>query len=191
MVKIENLKKDQVKSVAKIHKDFLSTGFLSKMSSQFLEKMYEGLLKSNESFILVATEDEVVLGFVASSTNVKRLPKNMLTNLWGKTIFEIIKRPKILPELFKLPLYPGFSDSQNLCEVLSIAIIPEARGKGIGKKLIYETKSKLKENGYKGFNLSVRENMKEANSFYTKIGLKKIKSSKFLGETINFYQGSV
>ncbi|RLG59523.1 ribosomal-protein-alanine N-acetyltransferase [Candidatus Geothermarchaeota archaeon] len=58
-------------------------------------------------------------------------------------------------------------------EIVSIAVKPKYRRKGIGKRLMLEAIRYLKSKGVKRVGLEVREGNKEAISFYELIGFKK------------------
>lgn len=147
------------------------------------------LFKSSHSFTFVAVDNQEIVGFVTATTDVSRLPKVILFTLWKEMLFITAKNPFALKNILQLPFYPSFKNSFNSCEVLSLAVIPEKRGRGVGHKLMSEITQDFKNRGNQKFQLSVRKDMSSANVFYKKIGLKKIQSSKFLGSTINFWQG--
>lgn len=190
MISVNNLQKKQIPQVAEIHKKVLSSGFIATLPVNFLEKFYCALLESQETFTLVATNNLKVLGFVTCTTAPKNLPKLLLMHLWKEIIFEILKNPLLFFKFSGSLFYPNFTGKKRICEILSIAVIQDARGHGLGTKLVSKAKLEFKRRGFKYFQLSVRDSMKEANNFYQKIGLAKIKSAKFLGDKINFWQGN-
>ncbi len=189
MIKISALEKKQIAEVAKIHKKVLSDGFVSTLSENFLNKFYLALTESPDIFTLVATRNKKILGFVSCTTNVKKLPFFLIRNLWKDIILEMLKNPSVILKFIESIFYPSFNDSAVSCEALSIAVINTERGQGIGKNLILNAKSEFKRRKFAEFQLSVRSTMLNANNFYQKIGLSKIKTAKFLGEEINFWKG--
>lgn len=191
MIRIQKLDKDQILQIVNIHKQFLSSGFMASFPLIFLEKYYETLLNSEDVFTFIAVDGQKVLGFVTATSNVKSMPRLIITSLWRKVLIMVIKNPLLILKILQVPFYPSFNDRNSNCEILSIAVVPSARRHGLGKKLIFASKLEFKRRKFKNFQLSVRDSMKEANSFYKKIGLKKIKSAKFLQEKINFWQGNL
>lgn len=191
MIRIQKLDKDKIPQVANIHRQFLSSGFMASFGLIFLEKFYETLLNSEDIFTFIAIDGQGVLGFVTATSNVKYLPRLIITNLWKEVLIMVIKNPPLILKILQLPFYPSFNDKNSNCEILSIAVVPSARRHGLGKKLIFASKSEFKRRKFKKFQLSARDSMEEANIFYKKIGLKKIKSAKFLQEKINFWQGNL
>ena len=188
MIQIKKLDKDKIPQIAGIHKQCLSNGLIASFPLDFLEKYYDALSKSKDVFTFIAVDDQKVLGFITATYNVKTLPKILIIHLWKEVII-LIKNPLFLVKILQLFFHPSLRDKKSSCEILSIAVVPSARRHGLGKKLISAAKLEFKRKGFKKFQLSVRDSMEEANIFYQKIGLKKVKSAKFLGETINFWQG--
>lgn len=187
---IGKLAQSDVKKVAALHRNYLSDGFLANLGQKFLEKFYSAVLTQKNIFIFAAREDNKIVGFLCGATQTSTMPKIMFEKLWKELLTIILKNPLVLIKLMQIPFYPGFKPKKDTGEILTIALLPEYRGRGIGKKLILESKKEFRQNYYHHFFISVRDNMKEANNFYRKIGLKKVKSKKFLGEVINFWQGS-
>ncbi|MEK9147085.1 MAG: GNAT family N-acetyltransferase [Patescibacteria group bacterium] len=190
MIQIKKLDKDKIPQIAKIHKQCLSNGFIASFPLGFLEKYYDTLFESKDVFTYIAVDDQKVLGFITATYNVKALPKILITHLWKEVII-LIKNPLFLVKIFQLSLHPSLRDEKSSCEIPSIAVVPSARRHGLGKKLISAAKLEFKGKGFKKFQLSLRDSMQEANTFYQRLGLKKVKSAKFLGETINFWQGGL
>lgn len=71
--------------------------------------------------------------------------------------------------------------AENICELQRMFLLPEARGKGIGKRLIHLCITKAKEFGYGQMYLESLSNMNDAMALYTASGFKKIPAS--LGNT--------
>lgn len=189
MIRINNLQKRQIHQVAEIHKNVLSSGFLATLSVDFLEKFYYSLFKSHDTFSLVAVRGQKVLGFVTCTTAVKSLPVFLFVHLWKEISFEMFKNPFLFFKFSSSLFYPNFTSTEAACEILSIAVVQGDRGRGLGSKLVSNAKLKFKKRGFKYFQLSVRDSMKEANNFYQRIGMVKIKSAKHLGDKVNFWQG--
>src|SRR3989304_8077536 len=189
MVRIRKFKKDDINQVAKIHFNYLKLGRLSSLGESFLKDFYKTLLSQDNIITYVALQDNMITGFATLGINFKNLPIVMVKNLWFKTISVVLRNPSLLFKLIQLPFYPSFKDtSKDYAEILSLVVVPKARGQGIGRKLVESCDNFAKKMGCKNFVLSTRARMQDANDFYEKIGFKKIKIVKFLGEDFVFWQ---
>ncbi|MGZ5281630.1 MAG: GNAT family N-acetyltransferase, partial [Bacteroidia bacterium] len=70
---------------------------------------------------------------------------------------------------------------ENICELQRMYLLPEARGKGIGQKLMDKCIEKASEFSYEKMYLESLSNMKDAYKLYTKNGFVKIEEP--LGNT--------
>jgi len=79
---------------------------------------------------------------------------------------------------------PLKGEEKNVCEIQKMYFLKEARGKGLGEKLLKELLLKAKAMGFSRSYLETTAQMKEAHRLYEKVGFKKRKSS--LGCTGHF-----
>ena len=80
----------------------------------------------------------------------------------------------------------GYIGIWNVCgeaEIINIAVRPEERRKGVGKFLLEEIFSYLRENDVSSLNLEVRESNISARSLYEKLGF------EIIGERKKYYDG--
>jgi putative acetyltransferase len=75
-------------------------------------------------------------------------------------------------------------DEENVCELKKMYILPKARGKGAGKKLMEECLKAAMNLGYKFCYLETLSNMESANILYEKHGFKRLQ--KPMGDTGHF-----
>ncbi len=89
--------------------------------------------------------------------------------------YVVVDQDKIVGGAGIAPLQGGQSD---ICELKKMYYYPEARGKGLGTKmmdlLLYEARNR----GYKQCYLETVERMKVANKLYTKYGFEKLNAQK-------------
>lgn len=94
------------------------------------------------------------------------------------TFFEVVQRKNtayIVGELDKkIIAYAGAWLSFNEAEVMSVAVLAEYRGRGIGKKLFSELLKLCKERGANAVTLEVRPSNVAAIKIYESFGLKSV-----------------
>ena len=78
----------------------------------------------------------------------------------------------------------GTIEDENICEMQKLFILPEARGKNLGKKLVELFLSEAAKDGYKEMYLETVKQMKEATRLYEKYGFKHLTEPK--GSTGHF-----
>ena len=78
----------------------------------------------------------------------------------------------------------GTIEDENICEMQKLFIIPEARGKNLGKKLVELFLSEAAKDRYKEMYLETVKQMKEATRLYEKYGFKHLTGPK--GSTGHF-----
>ena len=71
----------------------------------------------------------------------------------------------------------SFNNSNEICELRKLFLLPESRGLGIGTKLIEECLEYAKSKGYKKCYLDTLTNMKSAIALYEKLGFQHLDSA--------------
>jgi len=186
------LKSEHAQTVARLHQEGIPTGFLSSLGTTFLTELYRSISQSSEGFGFVVCENEAVVGFVAFTTNLRRLYR---TVLWGHGI-KLIRI--LLPRLFSAEtikkiiqniFYPGKTKKLNLpeAEFLSIAVSSSCRGKGLAGQLINYGFEECRRRGIPQVKVLVAEANQTANRLYQKNGFKLITQVDSHGCTSNIY----
>ncbi|MCR5662367.1 MAG: hypothetical protein K6G50_09605 [bacterium] len=138
MSRIRPITRQDCHCVAKLHYDEIKSSFWSKLGFYFIENLY-GMLINNPYFCGYVYEEEgCVKGFIAGSTDTKKLfsetiKKHFLKLVWI-TLISILKRPNTLSRVITTPVYfalskPQFEDIK--AESIFCAFKPELRGKRI------------------------------------------------------------
>ncbi|MEX2028726.1 MAG: N-acetyltransferase [Candidatus Curtissbacteria bacterium] len=187
-MKLALLSANKASQIANMHKLYLKEGTLAKLDENFLKDFYLSTTNEKNIFTVVASEGNEVLGFATGAVNLNSVPRIIIPKVARSFILAILKNPLIILKIAQMPFYPSFIHRTKSAEIFSIAVLPNYQGKGIGKSLIKYCRNEFKKKGYDNFLVSARDDM-EANNFYKKIGLKKVKSTRFLGDKINFWQG--
>lgn len=169
-------KPEEAPQIAKIHYYEINQGFLRQLGLRFLSLLYLAMIKSPLAFVVVAEENNEIIGFISGCTNVNGFYKDffkkytfkatliLLSNIFKistiKKIFEILKYPK--KEKKEIP------DA----ELLTMAIKKEFQGQGIGQKLFEEFVLEMKNRRIRQFKVIVGESLAQAIQFYEKVGFK-------------------
>ncbi|OGG17592.1 hypothetical protein A3D78_05050 [Candidatus Gottesmanbacteria bacterium RIFCSPHIGHO2_02_FULL_39_14] len=185
---ITRLRKEQIKQLAKLHKNELS-GFLPELGEKFLEMFYRTSLDLPEMFTFIEEEKGKVRGFVSNITNSKGLNKKIFIKRPLRFLLIFLKyfisHPGQLRKFFTILTYPGFKEGG--AELLSIAVGRNYRLKGRGRRLFEKSREEFSLRGIKTFKISVYERL-PANGFYKKIGCRLVDSFDFMGEKMNYYE---
>ena len=176
-MKIATLKnKSRVNEVVKVHMQSFKGFFLTFLGKGFLKQLYKGFVEHENSGILVAVENDKIIGFLAYSGDLSSFYKHLLKRhflplAWHAGI-AFIRKPKIF---FRLMRAFGYSEDakrdEKYVELSSIGVLPEMEGKGVGSQLIKGLKRKAYGGKYQYIKLETdAENNEAANSFYQKNG---------------------
>lgn len=169
---LNNIEKDKIKAVVKIHMATFKGFFLTSLGPHFLEKMYLSYTEFNDSGVIVAVDGESVVGFLAYSGDMHGLYKYMIRKrlfYFGLYSFlAFIRKPSIMVRLLRAFRKPEeVAREENYIELSSIGVSPERKKEGIGSMLINELKSKTDFNKYEYINLETDAIDNEgANAFY-------------------------
>jgi glycosyltransferase involved in cell wall biosynthesis/ribosomal protein S18 acetylase RimI-like enzyme len=127
-------------AIARLHARMISTGFLSTLGHRFLELLYRQLILSERGMVVVAEADDAIVGFVAGASDTGAFYKEFLRrNLIAASIRLVpaMLRPRSWKRIWETLRY-GSESSQVRAELLSTAVAPGARGRGVGLKLVQE-----------------------------------------------------
>lgn len=160
-------------TVAKLHQNSITTGFLSKLGHDFLKELYSAIGKQHDTKIFIAESDDHVCGFIAGTVSIHGLFKRVLFQYGYRFAFLLIKfmfDVKIIRMLCET-FYYGFKKKNNISsiissELLSISVDETFRGKGIGKKLVSELESFFRNSGVKTYKVVTFSEDQKANDFY-------------------------
>lgn len=81
-------------------------------------------------------------------------------------------------------IYPTVGLPAGCCELVKLYLLPEARGFGLGKKLIQQSVEQAKENGFTSMYLETMPELSDAVSLYEKLGFTYLPSA--LGDSKHF-----
>lgn len=174
---IESADKQTVEAVVQIHLDTFQGFFLTFMGRGFLRQLYRSYCEHEPSGLLGAFDEKGELtGFLAYSSQLSGLYKYMIKKrlipfAWY-AFGAFLRKPKVFMRLVRAFLKPGESRREEAyVELASIGVSPDAKGTGIGSRLIDDLKKRVDFEEFAYINLETDAADNEAaNRFYEKNG---------------------
>lgn len=141
-MKFRTIKISESKALAEIHINSFKNFFLTSLGVGFLSTYYKSCIKSDESIAICAIdENEKLIGFSVGCLHSKgfhkRLIKQNLVAFMFQGLIIFFSKPKAIIRLLNnLGKNTDKNDNGNYAELLSIGVLPDYNGQGIGKELI-------------------------------------------------------
>ncbi len=174
--KVNETEKSIINKIVNIHLATFKGFFLTFMGSGFLRQMYTAYTGHMQSDILIAVDDDEVVGFLAYSEHMSDLYKYMIKHqlipfAWY-SFCAFLRKPKVFMRLIRAFLKPSESQrNEKYVELASIGIHPDAKSKGIGSCLIDALKGEVDFDVFEYITLETDAiNNEIANKFYVKNG---------------------
>ncbi|MFA6174998.1 MAG: GNAT family N-acetyltransferase [Phycisphaerae bacterium] len=172
---IKSLDVSNASQVARLHIKGIPTGFISSLGQEFVSALYEAIAEDKNSFGFVAVEDDKVLGFVAFSINLSRLYKYVALKKGFRFAFVLANRMlslRVIKKVWDNLFYPAKMKKMDLpdAELLSIAVAPEGRGRGIAKQLVDAGFEECRKRKIEKVKVLVAADNEVANKLYKKCG---------------------
>jgi ribosomal protein S18 acetylase RimI-like enzyme len=126
--------------LAELHATRITEGFLASLGRGFLERLYRRIVRSPQSFAMVATDEEPdrAVGFAAAATDVRALYRDFAVRD-GLSV-SLVVLPVALRSwrrLFETLRYPASSELDlPRAEILAVAVDESAAGRGVGKLVV-------------------------------------------------------
>jgi ribosomal protein S18 acetylase RimI-like enzyme len=182
-------RKDWLPSVALLHQQGITTGFLSRLGTPFLAALYGAIASSQWSRVFVALSEQQPVGFVACSVDTGRMYRGIFLRKGlrlGALLLPHMARPSALWNMVQTVLYPVFhrtpepagSDASAhtstnepvRAELLSIAVDRNRQGVGVGKLLVAEMEQYFSERGVTQCKVVTLAKDETSNGFYRAAG---------------------
>ena len=178
------LSKDDAQAVARLHRENITTGFLSRLGPGFLAALYRSIGRSPYSRIFVAVDQDLqkVAGFAACSLNTAAMYRHILLRRSVLFFFLLLPRafsPENLKFIRETLFYPQKEKKKARArngnagpqaELLSIAVSDDSRKQGVGRDLLNALESYLRENRVTSYKTVTLSTDPDANAFYKKCG---------------------
>jgi GNAT superfamily N-acetyltransferase len=189
---IRSMQPADARAVAQLHAQSITEGFLVKLGRGFLRQLYLGIASDEGSRVLVAAEGNRLSGFCAYSRDVSAMYRRVLCSRFFRLGLASLPRslnPLVLKEVLDTLRYPAKQSAQQLppAEILSIATAPEARGTGIGRRLLHEALELARRDGQCEIKVLAGARLEGANRFYQACGFELAAEISQHGEVLNVY----
>ncbi len=175
---VTKLERKHLEEIVSIHSVSFKDFFLTSLGGHFLHLFYSEFLWHPSAIAYVFIENNLVKGFIVGSLNTSTFYKSILLRHCFYyallTLPALIKKPKIFLRLIKALRYPQKYKNEKpsiSVSILSIAVLPEEQGKGIGKKLINTFINACRNCNAKEISLSTdNKNNQLTKNFYESVG---------------------
>jgi len=163
------------RKVAHMHATCISGGFLSALGERFLTLLYEAIDADKNSILIVEKSGGDLIGFVAGGRGMKSIYRRLMISfprLFISLLPAIIdlKRLRKMYDLFCFGRREKPLTGCPNAELLSIAVLEKARGRGVAGKLYESLGERFFEEGETAFCIVVGESLAPAHRFYEKMG---------------------
>lgn len=191
---VQVLSGDHAAACAELHRTGIDSGFLSSLGLGFLKQLYAAIPSCPAGFGFVWQDDTgEILGFVACSEATGRLYKQALLRRGVRMSLPLAKflvRPSVLKRMWHTWRYPAETEGQGdlpPAEILSIAVSPAARGRGVARSLLAAAFAEFAKRGIGQAKVAVWAENAPANALYQKVGFALVQQREHHGLPMNIY----
>ena len=178
MISYRKSKVSDSNQIAKIHLKSFPNFFLSTLGYSFLKTYYRSCVKSKEAISICAIDknDKKLLGFAVGCLNSEGFNKRLIfSNLFEysyRAMILLFTKPIALIRLYKnLAKNYDKDDKGNYAELLSIGVLPNRNGLGIGQQLLTKFEYQVREKGINTLTLTTDADSNDSVlRFYKKSG---------------------
>lgn len=174
---------DYYRRIAEIHVECIDQGFLSSLGVRFLSLMYRALDEGCDSVLISQLEGDEIVGFVAGASGMRQVYANLLRKPLPllRALAPLLLSPRRLWKLLDVFIYttrgtPALKANCALpkSELLTIAVVPSARGKGHADALYRRLCKDLERRNALSFRILVGDGLAPAHRFYSRMGAKAV-----------------
>ncbi|MDJ0953329.1 MAG: GNAT family N-acetyltransferase [Acidimicrobiia bacterium] len=158
-------------TLARLHSEGISTGFLPSLGPRFMTRLYRALIDFSDGLVLVLDDGSGPVGFVAGVLDTGAFYKHFLRHhgiAAGMAALPRAVRPSVSKRAWESLRYEGADDAA--AELLATALEPEMRGRGLGTELGARFLTQLGERGAEAVRVVVGSSNGQAIAAYRKMG---------------------
>ena len=176
LITIRATQQQDLDIVVGVHLKSFQGFFLSFLGFAFLKEFYAGILRDATGIHYLAEIEGKIQGFVAGTTQPAGFYRRLLAQRWWAFGLAaqpaVFKNPRIVPRL--LCAFQKSAENASLKDtatLMSIAVLPEAQGNGVGKALVEAFLFEAQRRGCRYVNLTTDAISNDAvNDFYQRQG---------------------
>ncbi len=160
------------RAIAALHVGSITSGFLSSLGRPFLGLLYRSLIESERGRVIVAVDEGRVIGFVAGTSDTGAFYKEFVRRRFlaaGWRLVPALFRPAAWRQVWETFRYGGH-DTRARAELLSMAVAPSARGRGVGRALVDALLEEARSAGVRGMTVVVGADNAAAIKLYESAG---------------------
>lgn len=173
-INIRPLTPGHINTIVVLHEKEINYGFASYLGGGFLKYLYKTFIGCEYGFAFVATDrNGKVTGFITGVTNLSKFYKRFLQKyslIAGFLVLPKLLHWKAIKSVYQDLLYPSEETRHNLpkAEIVSVAVLPHARGRGIGRLLTEAALEEFRKRGVNKIKVLVGDRL-QANNFYRRM----------------------
>lgn len=148
-LKIRSALPEDAPIIARLHAGGIIEGFLPRLGRRFMTLLYRSLIAWDDAVVLVAADAAGPAAFVAGVTDVKAFYRHFLRRHWLRAALASLPRvlaPANLRRTFESMRYAD-NRLEVPAELLAMAVIPSARGRGLATRLGGDLLEQLRKRG--------------------------------------------
>jgi ribosomal protein S18 acetylase RimI-like enzyme len=172
---IAKIRNCEIPEIVEIHLKSFPNFFLSNLGKDVLFHFYSQLLQENNTISFCVKNNKKNIGFVFASTRTEGMYTRIFKHGFSKFFLPLILSFFKNPNLFNRMIISYISTRKHKlntsipASILSICVIPESAGRGIGKVLLDKLENELIRLGLNGYYLTTdADNNDLTNRFYLK-----------------------
>lgn len=165
-----------VSVIVSVHLRSFPGFFLSFLGPSFLREIYTAALADLDGIGFVAEDGSGICGFVTGTAQPAGFYRRLLRQRWWRfaraAMLPAFRQPMIIPRLFRaLSMLGQATQQEHRGTLTSIAVLPQAQGKGIGHSLVRAFLDEATRRGLRQVDLTTdHDNNEAANRFYQNLG---------------------
>ena len=176
---VDSLPAALARNVARLHIEAIDQGFLSSLGEPFLATLYGGLAASRSSFVITATRDDELLGFICGATDTRRAYLEFaLSSNAPRAALRVLPRlwsPSTIRRVLETLLYPTRRTEVALpsAEILNFCVTRSQRGCGVGRRLFEALVAEFARRSVDEIRIVTGAEQRSAQAFYDRIGARR------------------
>ena len=163
---------DDARALAALHMSQIDTGFLPTLGKRFMTVLYRALSTWPGAVVEVAADEGGPVGFVSGVEDVGAFYRDFARRFGLRACLAALPRlvrPSVVRRAWESFRYGG-QEHDVVAELLSMAVAPRARRKGLANRLGLTFLAALRDRGVEGVRVVVGSDNEAAINAYSKMG---------------------